>query len=101
MVTGDGCGPPPVTSDHLLRTRLRALLRGGRRARLRTCLRLQVGDEPGGLFRKARLLAEAGRDLGDLLRRVIGREDRGLWRKVARRNALGRFVDDLELLLRL
>src|SRR5215204_7270447 len=81
----------------------RLLLRA--RSRPRRCLlrralgrRVQIRHEPRRLLRQARLLSKPLGDLGDLLGRVVGREDRRLRRKVARRNALGSLLEDLERL---
>ncbi len=61
---------------------------------------LRFGDHAGCFFRQPGALAQLRRDLGNLLRRIIGREYRRLWRQIARRNALGRFVDDVEIFTR-
>src|SRR6187200_2203443 len=60
-----------------------------------------VRDDAGRLLGQAGRLAELLRDLGDLLGRVVRGEHVGLRRQVDRRGALGRVVDDLEILARL
>jgi hypothetical protein len=61
-------------------------------------LRLQVGDEPGGLLRQSCGLPELGGDLGDFLRCVVRSEYRGLRGKVTWWHALGRLVEGDEVL---
>src|SRR3954447_18020805 len=60
-----------------------------------------VGDDAGRLVREPGGGAQLAGDLGDLLGRVVGREHALLGREVERREALGRVVDDHELVARL
>jgi hypothetical protein len=59
---------------------------------------VRFGDHSRRLLRQAGSLAELLGDLSELLGRVVGCENRGLGRQVARRDALGCLVDDDELL---